>query len=223
MRVQAGCSMHPQLQISHGLGSGLLAPRRRFHSAAFSRVIETRPASIGPGSEAAGRDCGQQLMVGASAGWEPSQARETGAVGCIVGAVVIDENSQCPERRSANFRIEEHLQDADHRMINPYLGGRKILTLCRFTEQLRRISLTETHEMMCVCHKRRARPASGQFGCSSSRSRHGSLTRRDLCFQRCFRRRLVRLRLALYQAKFGARLQGGQGRVRYDCGRWSLD
>ena len=180
MRVQAGCSMHPLLQISHGLGSGLLAPRRRFHSAAFSRVIETRPASIGPSSEAAGRDCGQQLMVGASAGWEPSQAGETATVGPIVGAVVIDENGQCPEDRSANFRIEEHLQDADHRMVNPYLGGRKTLALCRFTEQTRRISLTETHEMEGVCHWGPVRPCGRQAGRPSRRSPHGSLARRDL-------------------------------------------
>src|SRR5215469_8914095 len=60
-----------------------------------------------------GADCGRQLMVAASAGRELSQAGETGMVGCIVGAVVIDVNGQGPEGRPTDFGIEEHLQLAD--------------------------------------------------------------------------------------------------------------
>src|SRR5215469_9787906 len=123
------------------------------------------------------------LMVTVSAGRELSQAGETGVVACIVGAVVIDENGQGPEGWSTDFWIEEHLQVADRRMINPYLGGRQILALCRFTEQLCRLSLTETHKMECVCHTGCVRCGGRQVGRLRYRSPHGPLARRDLRLQ----------------------------------------
>jgi hypothetical protein len=74
-----------------------------------------------------------EALLSQSEAAELGQAGETGIVGCIVGAVVIDVNGQGSEGRPTDFRIEEHLQVADRRTINPYLGGRQILGLRRFT------------------------------------------------------------------------------------------
>ena len=66
-----------------------------------------------------------EALLSQSEAAELGQAGETGIVGCIVGAVVIDENGQCPEGRSTDFWIEGHLQLADRRMIDHiWEGGR---------------------------------------------------------------------------------------------------
>ena len=61
--------------------------------------------------------------------------------------------------------------------------SRRILTLCRFTERLRRIALTETHKMMCVCLEGRVRPGCRPFG---SPSRHWKPHRSTPCLRHAF-------------------------------------